>query len=168
MDLSGNSAYRQIFHIIREIGVTESKLLTIRLCVDVLRFRHSTKCVQILQSKGYDYRFDPTDKEGYRRDLELVLKKTKSLEFALIRLRQEYQTLSKDNIPKEITREDFEMSIAVLSTYLHFPLIPKQTTVGMYLTYSKLYRKEVELANKQREDIKAKRPVTPNKLQRNG
>jgi hypothetical protein len=140
----------------KEIGSLQSKMLAINLCIRVLTYRYSYKCVQTLKRFGYNYTFSIADPVQYWKDLEAVIKKSKSSELALDRALNEYKLLfskSEDNAP---TYDVFQNNLVELSKYMGFRINAKEVTVSEYVAIVKRREREIEMSKrKQVADKKA-------------
>lgn len=148
--------YSRMVNLTKEIGSLQSKMLCINLCIRVLSVRYSYKCVQILRRFGYNYKFSISDPQGYWKDLETVIKKSKSSELALDRALNEYKTLFSSTEEKAPTYEVFQNNLIELSKFMGYRVNPKEVTVSEYVSIIKRRDKEIEFSKrKQVADKKA-------------
>jgi len=147
--------YTRMVSLTKEIGSLQSKMLCINLCIRVLSLRYSYKCVQVLKRFGYNYKFSITDPEGYRKDLETVIKKSKSSELALDRALNEYKALFQKSSNEAPSQDVFQNNLIELSKFMGFRINPKEITVAEYVAIIKRREKEIELKRKEVSHKKA-------------
>lgn len=154
-EILGSPQYTRMVSLTKEIGMLQSKMLCITLCLKVLTVRYSYKCVQQLHKFGYNYKFSLTDPQGYWKDIETVQKKSKSSELALDRALNEYKALFTKSEGGAPTLAVFENNLIELSKYMGFRLNQKEITVSEYVAIIK--RREREIESLKREKVTNKK-----------
>jgi len=144
-EISGSPSYKLMANLSKEIGYLEAKILSISLCLDVLKRRPDVGCIKTLRNYGYNYVFDITDVEEYTLALEAIAVRMGAVRIALTQKRNEYNTQINSLSGKEVTRDDFLKIIATLTKYMGFRIDSRQVTVSEYVSYRKLYEQESEI-----------------------
>ncbi len=157
-EISGSPQYQRLLNLSREIGGLQSKLLSIQLCIRVLGYRYSSKCVATLRRFGYNYRFNLQDPEGYLKDIKAVMTKSKSVELALDQSLVDYNKLMKESDGKNLSEEYFQKALVELSKFMGFRIDAKEISVGEYVAIVKRREKEINyLLSKQNANKHAHR-----------
>jgi hypothetical protein len=147
-ELSGSPQYLKLLNLTREIGALQTKLLTIQLCIRVIGFRNSQKCVATLRRFGYNYKFNPQDPEGYVKDLKAVITKSKSAELALDQALSSYEKMFAESNGNHLTEDHFVTVLVELSKFMGFRINPREITVSEYIAIIKRREREIELLGK--------------------
>lgn len=143
-DLSGIESYRKLFLINKEIGQLSSRRLTVKCCIDVLNILHEPACIKLLREIGYTYKFDPQNPEEYKKDIQMVIQKSKSIEIAIQEKEFQYEKILSAFGGKPVTEEDFTKALVELSAYMKFRINPREITVSEYLAIRQKYDREAE------------------------
>lgn len=154
-DLSGAVVDKKILSLGREVGMLESKLLTIRTCVLVLSIRYSVKMVDLLHKNGYHYDLDPDSGQRYVDELQMIVKKSKAISVAIEQKRYEHEQLKKKYKGEAPTEQYFDELLVELSKYLGTLLHAKDLSVTEFVAirnnherYCKAQQREVEKIKK--------------------
>lgn len=143
-EISGSPQYQRLVHLLRTIGSTRAKLLSVRACIAVLSHRYSERSVQTLRLFGYKYSFNVNDKISYANDLKSLEQKIKTSELSLIQTEKEYYELLNES---ENSNDDnyFPQTLIELSKYMGFRINPREITVSEFVLMQKRMLKEYEI-----------------------
>jgi hypothetical protein len=145
MDALGETSYRRLMSIIREVGQLESRKRSIEACIQCLRITYSLKCVSLLRGFGYDYTFSSKDKDSLLADVTRVEKKARTLNIVIAQKMVEYTDMKSEmKEGGELTREYFTEIFVVLSKYMGYHIVPSEIVVSEYAVMKKMYVKETE------------------------
>lgn len=150
-DLTGGQSYKLLLNLSKEIAYLEGKLLAVGLCLRVLAHRPDPRCIKILDSYGYKYRFDPSNLETYEADLKAVIARSGAIQLEITQKRKELEGKEVSVNGKQLTRETYITMLAGLSKHMGFRIDPENTTVSEFVAYRKNYEKEIEAIKKYQE-----------------
>jgi hypothetical protein len=153
---TGTNTYKLLMNLSRDVGYLESKRYIIAICLKVLQHRPDQKCIKILKDYGYKLQFDISTPEKYIEDINQVANRTGALSVAIEQKRTEIINSTKKLNGREVTRDHFDMMIASISKYMGIRIDRDVVTVSEFISYRKLYEKEIEANIKQTEKEKIK------------
>lgn len=155
IDLSGSIELKAVFQLIKETARLESQIMMIRLCVEVLKHKHSDNSISILQQAGFRYSFDRTDQKSFIKDIDRVVKGLKSTSLIIEQNKRKIEEVEKSNAAEKLTKDHFEKGFASISKYMGFMVTPASVTVSQFVNYQKLMENEIE-SNKKTWPAKGK------------
>jgi hypothetical protein len=153
-DLSGSPGYKVYMLLNKEIGYLRSKILAVKCCLEVLRYRPSDKAISQLRAYGYAYVFDFEDKVSYLKDLTMVGSKIKTAELALELKTKELLKMNSESKSDTLTESTFTDIMTALSKYIGHRIDPKEITVSEFASIRKMYDQEMEHLRKESEKLK--------------
>jgi len=155
-DLSGSVGHKKILSLGREVGMLESKLLTIRTCVLVLSIRYSQKMVDLLHKNGYHYDLDPQSGQKYIDELQMIVRKSKAISISIEQKRYEYNQEMKKYEGEKWTEQYFDDLLVELSRFMSFRLHPNDITVTEFVAIQNRFTRECEMTQREAERMKQK------------
>lgn len=156
-DLLNDVNSRTIKAVVDDFNHTNTKLHIIRGSLVVLSHTYSEQAVKRLRNLGYKYQFNPENLEQYKKDLEAVNSKSKSLELVMEIKKKQYGDTVKKYEGKSITKKDWLDQIAVVSEFMKFRINAKEVTVSEYISYRQLMERSNEQTRREIEKLKSKR-----------
>lgn len=141
-----NDKYVEITRSLKDIYRDTLRLMVADSCVQILVNKYSENAVEILRNIGYKYKFDPSNKDIYIRDLTRVMKNLKMLSLELETNKKSYNARMT---VKATTREHVTETLVSLSRFMQFRIDPGKTTVKEYVNMMNQYKKEIEINLKQ-------------------
>jgi len=148
--LSRNSGYEAFYEGMQKVYKLDAKLLAITCAVNALSKAYDQKCVDILRSFGYAYRFNWKDKKEYTQNLNKVISKCKSIAIERDREKVRFEALAKEGKKQDPGVDYFQISLITLSKYMGYRLNPKEITVAEFCGMTAGYEKEIEQLTKQK------------------
>jgi len=144
-DLSDNPEYRNMLNLIKETSYLESKLLTIRLCLQKIIHKPDENCIAILKKYGYRYDFDKSDEAKFIKDIEQVLAISKSIEIEVLRNRKQLEK-SQEVKHDKVNQSTFDKMLVVMSKWIGYRLDKKILTVSEYALIGKMMEVESNIS----------------------
>ena len=141
-----NDKYVEITRSLKDIYRDTLRLMVADSCVQILVNKYSENAVEILRNIGYKYKFDPSNKDIYIRDLTRVMKNLKMLSLELETNKKSHNARMT---VKATTREHVTETLVSLSRFMQFRIDPGKTTVKEYVNMMNQYKKEIEINLKQ-------------------
>ena len=141
-----NDKYVEITRSLKDIYRDTLRLMVADSCVQILVNKYSENAVGILRNIGYKYKFDPSNKDSYIRDLTRVMKNLKMLSLELETNKKSYNARTT---VKATTKEHVTETLVSLSRFMQFRIDPGKTTVKEYVNMMNQYKKEIEINLKQ-------------------
>jgi len=148
--LSRNSGYESFYEGMQKVYRLDAKLLAITCAVKALSQQYDKKCVDILNSFGYTYKFDWNNKKEYFQNLNKVIGKCKVIAVERDREKARFEALTKDSKKQDPGVDYFNTSLITLSKYMGYHLNPKEITVAEFCGMTAGYEKEIEHLTKQK------------------
>lgn len=150
-----NDKSEAIIKISKRIGLLQWQITYIDYIVGsdevigALQVKHVPELCTELRKLGYDYKFDPTNRYQYERDLLAVRSRAKSLISQRSNLLQEYKRMTATNgTGKRKTREDFEEELISLSRFQGYHIDKATTMTSSYAMLMTQYNKSAQAAKK--------------------
>ena len=141
-----SSEYIAHSDMVEKLVKTKAKYISILMAIKVLAVRYSPDMVKLLQDYGYNYKFDLNDPIQFINDLNMVVKKSKTLLVELEQLRVDLERTNRE----PATESEWIDGIAVISKYMGFRIDRDVVTLGEYASYQRQYTKYVhDQENKQ-------------------
>ena len=107
---------------------------------------YSKKSIGILKELGYIYNFNFKNKDEYLKDISSLKNRREAIIMPLKAREKEYAEIIEEiKKQKEITDQDFDDIIAMLSSHFKFRISKKEITVREYVAYYNQYFKEVNI-----------------------
>ena len=131
-----------------------SKILTIASCLNVLAYRPSHKCIELLHQFGYKFSFNHLDHEGYLSDLQAMGTRLKGLNLVLTQKEKELIGFQNKDKGDQLTADKFTMIIAVIEKYMGFKINSKELTVSEFVAYRKMFDAEMKAMEDQLKKTK--------------
>ena len=150
-DLSGNPTTKYLIKLSKDISYHESKLRAVVLCLKVLQHHPDQRCIEVLKGYGYNYPFDISNPIQYAESLEKVSARLGSVLFTVQTKTAQYKRESAGVTGKPVTRTQFDDMLAVLSKHMGQRVDPLVVTVTEFVSYRKLYEKEILAINRANE-----------------
>ncbi|MEG1950479.1 MAG: hypothetical protein RR137_08965 [Odoribacter sp.] len=147
--LSGDSGYEKSFLLSKEMARDACRLSLIRMCIKVLLVEYNKRCVDVLISLGYNYRFDNSNPIGFKKDIDRIEKNARMLEIEISTKRAQYDKIFKKKCASK-SSGDFVKALTVLSKYMGYRIDPKLITVNEYVSIRRQYDKETTILQKQK------------------
>lgn len=141
-----NNKYVELTKSLKDIFRDSLRLMIADSCVQVLLNKHSENAAGVLRNLGYKYKFDPSNKDSYIRDLTRVMKNLKMLSLELETNKKSYNARTT---VKATTKEHVTETLVSLSRFMQFRIDPGKTTVKEYVNMMNQYKKEIEINLKQ-------------------
>ncbi len=140
IDLSGETAQRFTLQLMKEIRVIDGKLEIIEACVNGLVRAYNQGLVDQLRTYGFRYKFDPTNYDQYKKDLQLTVSKAKSL---LMRGKERQKELDELQPKGEASasESEYDVYLAELSKHQGYRIDAKQVSVSEYLAIVKSFKR---------------------------
>lgn len=155
-DLSNATSQKRILAIGREVGMLESKLLTVRTAVLVLSIRYSQRMADLLHRNGYRYDLDPKSGQKYIDELSSIVKKSKVISIAIKQKRFEYDEMMAKFKNEKVTEQYFEELLVELSRFMAFRLNANELTVTEFVAIQNRFDRECKRMERESDKIKAK------------
>lgn len=155
-DLFGSVVDKKILSIGREVGILESKLLTIRTCVLVLSIRFSQKMVDLLHKNGYHYDLDPDSGQQYIDNLNMIVKKSKAISISIEQKRYEYEQMMKKYEGEKVTEQYFDDLLAELTRFAGTLLHAKDLSVTEFVAIRNSHERHCRANEREIEKMKRK------------
>ena len=137
--------YSEITNALKGIYRDTLRLLVADSCVNILLNKYSEDAVNTLRKMGYKYKFDPSDREKYNKELTTVSKNLKMLILELEANKKSYMDKTKVSPRKENITE----TLVALSRFMQYRVDPMKTTVKEYVLMMNKYKQEIEINLKQ-------------------
>lgn len=137
--LMGNSQDNYLFTLMLEVNRLYFRHLSITEAVKLLGAHRFDELVMMLKKEGFNYPFNPNDTEGYRKDLNKVVNRAKSLLVELEQKKKQLELLQQSQSTGKLDREYFDKILITLSQHMGFKLEKDKTTVTEYIYTLKDY-----------------------------
>lgn len=137
--LLGNSQDNYLLTLMMEVNRLYFRHLSITEAVKLLRAHRFDELVMMLKKEGFNYPFNPNDPEEYRKDLNKVTNRAKSLLVELEQKKKQLELLQQNQSTGKIDREYFDKILITLSQHMGFKLEKDKTTVTEYIYTLKDY-----------------------------
>ena len=137
--------YSEITNALKEIYRDTLRLIIADSCVNILLNKYSEDAVNTLKAMGYKYKFDPSDRVKYEKELSMVSKNLKMLIIELEANKKSYTSKTKVSPKKENITE----TLVSLSRFMKYRIDPMKTTVKEYIFMMNKYKQEIEINLKQ-------------------
>ncbi len=131
-NLTGQKKYIKLVELSKEIAQLQAKITAIDLCVNVMTYKDSETCKEILKKYGYNYKFDINDPEKYAKEIARVISVSKTSLISLQRKAQEFETIKKEAQTATNKKINFYDTLASISKFQGYRIDPKTTTVSEY------------------------------------
>lgn len=133
---NNSATYAIILRRMKDLAISKNKIRLALGAVQNLGLRHSQTLVECLRLLGYRYKFDPTDAEGYARDLKRVQTDIKNL----ITTTKEAEEKLKGDSKNEVKETDFDALLVELGRFQGYRIDKNQVTVSEFLQMLKNYK----------------------------
>ncbi len=133
-----------ILRLTKEINCLEFDYKLIGLCVTRLEIEHSDEVLGILKKLvPSNIKFNPADIEQYKKDLSLIISKSKRMIVEIENKRGELGRLAPEK-GERITRSEFDKMVVRASKYMQNRIDKKLTTVSEFVQIIDEMRKEAD------------------------
>lgn len=137
-----------ILRLTKEINCLEFDHKLIGLCVTRLEIEHSDDVLQILKKLvPTNLKFNPADIEQYKKDLSLIISKSKRMIIEIENKRGELGRLAPEK-GQGVNRSEFDKMIVRASKYMQYKIDKKVTTVSEFVQIIDEMRKEADSIDK--------------------
>lgn len=135
---------QHILRLTKEINCLEFDFKLIGLCVTRLEIEHSDEVLGILKKLiPTNLKFNPADLEQYKKDLSLVISKSKRMIIEIENKRGELGKLAPEK-GSRVTRSEFDKVIVRASKFMAYKVDKKTTTVSEFVRIVDEMRKEAD------------------------
>lgn len=139
-ELTGDKKSNHLLSLMKEFYVSQHKIAIIQTIVDAICERHDDGLTAQLRVLGFRFKFDISQPEQYRKDLERTVTQSKSLIVRLNNAYNELQKLNNDN--SKATPSDFDLIMAELSKFQGYRIDPNICTVSEYCAILNSFRRQ--------------------------
>lgn len=157
ISLRGDKNSLAVLEILKRIAYAKTKKIAVEQCVEVLRIRYVPDIAGELKSMGYAYAFDPTDKEGFEKDLKRTLSASKKLSSEIALAEKELESFkskeTSDTNKGGFTRQYFDAVNSSLSKYMGFHVKESEISVARWCAMMKEYDRHIEVMNAQNNNL---------------
>lgn len=137
-----------ILRLTKEINCLEFDYKLIGLCVTRLEIEHSEEVLGILKKLvPTNLKFNPADIEQYKKDLSLIISKSKRMIVEIENKRGELGRLAPEK-GERVNRSEFDKMIVRASKYMQYKIDKKATTVSEFVQIIDEMRKEADSIDK--------------------
>ncbi len=156
-----NEKSEGILKISRRIALLQWQLIFIEWVLEYLIALYNLKkatnpdLITDLRKMGYNYKFDPAGEYQYRRELEMVRSRAKTL----LQTRKDLITelgrmtgVTGSTQAKKKSREDWETEIAELSSFQHYNIDRTTTMTSQYFAVLSRYNRAVKESQKKQSN----------------
>jgi hypothetical protein len=139
LDLTSKDGGNDFLFLFNEYEALFYKHTVIEKCVEILRWWHDERLVDILKKAGYNFPFNHNDTERYLKDLDRVLARSKKLLLDMEVRRGQLDAIQKANAGVKIDRNYFDTVLVALSKFSQYHIDEEKTTVGRYINLLNMY-----------------------------
>jgi hypothetical protein len=124
---------------LKTIGELSWHVTYVHNVVTFLRHRYESELVDQLVEMGYDLCYDPSNIHDFERQLNRIVSLCKTKVFDLEQARGEYQRMEKSISGKQMSTDEFDDNVAMISQFMRFPIDDELTTMAKYCSYLNNY-----------------------------
>lgn len=139
--LCGGLQQNHILLLLKEIAVTQNKLIIIQAIIDQLSKQYNSDLADMLRALGFRRKFDPQNREEYTNDLKLTVSQAKTL---MVRLEQRKAELNNMRSGNEVKESDYDSLIAELSKFQGYRIHTKEIMVSEFISIFNNYKKSLK------------------------
>lgn len=139
LDLKGKDSPNEFLTLFNEYESLFYKHTVIEKCVELLKWYHDERLIEILKKSGYNFPFNHEDTERYLKDLDRVLTRSKKLILDMEVRRGQLDAIQRANAGIKIDRNYFDTILVTLSKFSQYHIDEEKTTVGRYINLLNMY-----------------------------
>lgn len=153
MDMVKDPLHTKMLILMKEITRLDTHYVLVYETCRQLNLHYYKPLVESLQKLGYRYKYDPSDRKQYRKELDLTISQTKSYRVKSEQYRKDLEEIRSDK-GKKTEGADYVALLAELSKFQGYRIDPDVVTVAEFVAISNRYKKHVEMINKQHSNGK--------------
>lgn len=148
MDMVKDPMHTKMLVLMKEITRLDTHFVLVYETCRQLNLHYYKPLVESLQKLGYRYKYDPSDRQKYRKELDLTISQSKSYRLKAEQYRKDLEELKSDK-GKKTNESDYETILAELSKFQGYRLDPNVITVAEFVAITNRYKKHMEMISKQ-------------------
>ncbi|WP_346320768.1 hypothetical protein [Chitinophaga sp. YIM B06452] len=147
MDLLKDVIPQYTLSLEKDVHLLNLKLQLVPAAIDVLRIKRHDGLIKMLKSSGFNFPFNPNDYTEYEKDLQRVLRQSKTFAVELETKKLQLERLQKAGTAP--TRAYYDDLLTIVSKFMGHQVREAETTVSRFAA---MYRRLVEQSQKEHEN----------------
>jgi hypothetical protein len=143
-DLSKNDIYIKLLKITKEIAIQQSRKEIITACIFVLSMSFSQICLDELAKQGYIIKSKFENYSEFEAELNMILKRIKSIDVVIAGKEAEKQKILKDNSGTQATEEMYRKNVSAIGRMYGKPLRMSDIFMDTYITDLQILQEQYE------------------------